>query len=113
MFISYKINDTNELTNNSDYGYMVFRKDALEKLKLPEVQAYLDERLWRQNPEILHIIRFNQDAKKYYVWMSTDGVHRTIEYDGELKDVEDVGTLYSFLHNKYGFTNILGFIPIP
>lgn len=113
MFISYKLDNS----FGNKYGYMCFKKDVLDKIDLINVQKYLEDCLWKQNSEILYIIRlFNEDIKKYHVYIYTDstdedGVYRTIEYDGELKDVEDIGKLYIYLHDKYGFTNILGFVP--
>jgi hypothetical protein len=70
---------------------------------------YIKERVMR-DASILYISQYSS-ACRNYVWFNTGSIKQTVLYEGTLKDVEDIGHLYLFLHRKYGFSNILGFLP--
>lgn len=99
MFASYKTRD--------GYGYMCFGGETKVSDNLLE---YIQERVHDDTIKLLYVNGYS-DYTLNYVWIHTDGLYQTILYTKTLKDVEDIGSLYSFLFRKYGFTNILGFLP--
>lgn len=98
MFVSYRSEEGN-------YGYMCFTDGYVKVDKLHE---YIEDRLFRK-ASIQFISRYS-DKKEHWVQMYTDGIYRNELIKMPLGDVEEVGDLYIYLHRKYGFTNILGFL---
>lgn len=97
MFVSYR-------TEEGNYGYMCFSGIVADMQWLKD---YIESRLFRK-VAIQFITRYS-NKKKHCVQTCTDNVYRNITWEHTLKDVEEIGNLYSYLYRKYGFTNILGF----
>ncbi len=99
MFVSYS-------TKDQTYGYMCFSSIEVDKL-----YKRIQDALFDKSAKLLFLCDYS-NAEKHYVYTHTTGTYRTILYEDSLKDVEEVGDLYLYLYKKYGFTNILGFIPV-
>lgn len=97
MFVSYKVEDT--------YGYMCFGGSV----EVEGLKKYVEDRLFRKI-NLMYVSKYS-NARSNYVWIHTDKIFRTIQWDKALSNVEDIGNLYVYLYRKYGFTNILGFLP--
>lgn len=107
MFVSYSLNDFGNNSKFKEFGYMCFKSDR----DLHLLQDYLNDVLWKREPKIFQITQYS-DAPEHYVYVHRKGVFRTIKWDHPLNSVDDICDLYIALHDKYQFTNILGFIPI-
>ena len=106
MFVSYELNNYGSNSKYTEYGFMTFKENTLT-----EIDGFLSEILWNREHKIIAICNYTSYDKNY-VHFHNDGIYRTIKYDAPLKDVEDVNKLYTTLHDEYGFTNILSFLPI-
>jgi len=98
MFVSYRLED-------GSYGYMCFTDNHI---KIDKLHEYIESRVFRK-PSIQFICQYS-NKKEHWIQMHTDGIYRNELIKAPLKDVEDICDLYSYLHKKYGFTNILGFL---
>ena len=99
MFVSYKLKE--------GFGYMCIGQEVNVWDNLLE---FIRHKTHDQEAKLIYAHSYSNHPR-HYVWIYTDGVYRTEDYFGPLKDVGDVDKLYKVLHEKYGFTNILGFIP--
>lgn len=96
MFVSYHV-------ANEGYGYMCFGCND----SIFNIHEFLEDHICAKvyinfasqySHKSSHMINTHRDGK-YYMEL----------FDGSLGDVEEVGRLYTYLYDKYGFTNILGF----
>ena len=72
------------------------------------LKDYIESRLFRK--VVIQFISAYSSKPKHSVQIHTSGVYRTILWKHPLRTAEEIGSLYSYLYRKYGFTNILGYI---
>lgn len=98
MFVSYSI-------DNKEYGYMCFK----ENISIKTIYAYICDLLWNRDIRILYASYFSSNIKNKVIF-HTSGKYSSEVINKPIRDVEDVGKVYIYLHDKYGFSNILGFV---
>jgi len=97
MFVSYYI-------QHSGYGFMCIK----DGVGLSVINAYI-KRLFYHPVHIVFMRAFT-DKKGFNIIMYTDGKYRYEYVDCHMRDVEDANYLFIHLQDKYGYTNIIGFI---
>ena len=97
MFVSYMSTIDGEIY----FGYMVFKHN------FPELEEYIKERLFVKNLIIIQQVDLDSEEEHNVLFYNKKIGFKEIEYNHRLLDVEDIGELYTFLYNKYGFSNIL------
>ena len=97
MFVSYYI-------KYSGYGFMCMKP----AYSISVIIAYI-KRLFFHPVHIVFMRAFTH-KKGFNIIMYTDGKYRYEYVDCHMRNVEDANDLFIRLQDKYGFTNIIGFI---
>lgn len=98
MFVSYSIDD-------KEFGFMCFK----ENISIKVIYDYICDRLWRRKIKIIYASKFSSDIKNKVIF-HTSGKYSSEVINKPIRDVEDVDKIYIYLHDKYGYSNILGFV---
>lgn len=91
--------------DNKAYGYMCFKDGYSIKV----LYDYICDCLRNQKIKIIYARKFS-DIPITKVLFYNDSKYKIEYIDTILRGVEDVGKIYTHLYNKYGNSNILGFL---
>lgn len=96
MFVNY-------IVKGSGYGHMCFRRGT----SIWYIRDFLAD-IMLEKTSIIFARNFSKEPVKF-IETYREGEYHLEKYDGFIRDVEELNDVYTYLYDKYGFTNILGY----
>ena len=101
IFVSYMFT----MGANVQFGYMVFNR-------IPSIKnliGFIKDRLFVKALTVLEIHECTDNEFNRVTFFNKDIGLKEVEYNKQLSDSEDINDLYIYLHDTYGYCNIISF----